>query len=84
MTDKPNSLLATAMGILRVGGEDAARLWYDNLSEEQQAQLRSELATVTTILSDSFREIGKIFQRQSEAMISAFRSFLDAVEDIEK
>lgn len=84
MTDKPTSLLATAVAIYGVRGEDAARLWYDTLTEEQQAQFQNDLAEVTATVTASFREIGEIMKRQSETMISALRPFAEALEAINK
>ena len=84
MTTKPAALLPTAMLIYQVKGEDATRLWYDTLTEEQQAQLQNELAEVTTKVTASFREIGEIMKRQSETMISALRPFAEALEAINK
>lgn len=85
MTDKPTThLLSTAMLIYQVKGEDATRLWYDSLTEEQQVQLQNELADTIEEVTASFREIAKIIQGQIQSITSAFRHFAEALESINK
>lgn len=79
---KPAALLPTAILIYQVKGEDAARLWYDRLTEEQQAQFQSDLAEVAANVTARFREIGEIMRAQSNAITTALRPLAEALEAI--
>ncbi len=85
MTDKPTTqLLPIAVTIYQTSGEDAARLWYDSLSEEQQAMLQTELATFTRAITNSFKSVADIYQKRLDAISLAFRPLAEALAGIDR
>jgi len=85
MTDKPvSALLSIAVTIYQTNGEDAARLWYDSLSEERQAMLQAELATFTRAITNNFKSISDIYQKRLDAISLAFRPLAEALDAIDR
>lgn len=76
--------LAIGMLILSSKGEDAARHWYESLSDDQRKQLSSELNSELSKIELTFAAIAQIILRAQADALAATKPILDAWSDLDR